>query len=211
MSNAPVTNLAFRAQASANTTATAASIVVPATVQVGDQLLLFVTANIDTTATTPTGWTLLATQQDGTPDVRTWVFTRTAAAGVAGSTVTSTLGASGKVSRLLVAYSGADAITVNASSVMGASSTALATPSVAVAENNSLVVSYWVDKSAGNTGWTLPGTVTSRSTSLGSGSGQVTAAAGDSVANAGPWPGATANSSVAGSKGIAFSVVVSPA
>ena len=214
---APVTvallnaNIGFRAASSANTSGTNASVVVPAAVQPGDQLVLFVTANVATTLTTPGGWTLLGTQDDGTPDVRSWVFTRTAVAGTAGSTVAATLGVTGKSTRLLVAYSGADAVSVLAASVMGASSTALASPAVTVAEHGSIVVGYWVDKSAGNTGWTLPVELTSRQSSLGAGSGQATAAAGDVAVAAGTYPGATANSSVAGQKGVAWSVVVSPA
>ena len=208
---AATANVGFRASATANGTATNATIVVPATVIAGDQLLLFVTSNLATTLSTPTDWTLLGTQTDGTPDVQSWVFTRTAVAGTASSTVTATLGASAKVSRVLVAYSGAEPITTVAASVMGASSTALTSPSVTVAENGSLVVGHWADKSAGNAGWTLPASVTARASSLGSGGGQITAAAGDAVANAGTYPGATANSAIAGTKGIAWSVVVAPA
>ena len=55
----------FRASAGANASGANASVVVPAAVQPGDQLLLFVTTNVDTTATTPAGWTLLGSQQDG--------------------------------------------------------------------------------------------------------------------------------------------------
>ena len=101
----------FRASASANSSGTAASVVVPATVQEGDRLLLFITANLNTTVTTPAGWTLLGTRQDGTPDLTSWVFTRAAAANTAGTTVTGTLGATGKSARLLVAYSNAAAPT----------------------------------------------------------------------------------------------------
>ncbi|MBI5087696.1 MAG: PKD domain-containing protein [Actinobacteria bacterium] len=204
----PTGTVAFRAAASADSTGAAASVAVPAAVQPGDQLLLIVTANLATTASTPDGWTLLGTQQHGTPDMTAWVFTRTAIAGTAGSTVTSTLGsAQGKSSRLLVAYSGAAAPTVIASAVQGASSAALATPSVAVAANGSTVVSVWSDKTASATGWTLPGSVTSRATTVGTGSGRITAAIGDSPASAGSWAGATATSSLAGTKGIAWSVV----
>ncbi len=208
---APTAAALFRASATANSNSAAASVVVPAAVQAGDQLLLFITANLNTTVSTPAGWTLLGTRQDGTPDLTSWVFTRTAAANTAGSTVTGTLGATGKSARVLVAYSNAAPPTTALSSVMGASSTSLATPATTVTYTGAAVVSAWADKSAGNTGWTLPATVTSRASSLGSGTGQVTAAVAETNAPAGAWPGATANSSVAGTKGIGWTVVMPPA
>lgn len=118
---AGTTAVSIRGSATANSTATRISVVVPAEVQPGDQMVLFVTSNVATTLTTPTGWTLLGMQSDGTPDMRSWVLTRTASAGTGGSTVSATLGASGKVSRVLVAYSGADPVSVVASAVMGTS------------------------------------------------------------------------------------------
>ena len=81
-------------------------------------------------------------------------------------------------------------------------------PPVTVATAGSQVVSYWVDKTSGNTGWTVPGEVVPRSASIGTGGGRVTAAAGDTTTAAGEWAGATAMSSVAGAKTIGWSVVV---
>jgi PKD repeat protein len=203
--------IGFRASATANTSGTNASIVVPAAVQPGDQMLLFVTANVATTITTPAGWTLLGTQQDGSPDMVSWVFRNTAAAGTAGSTVSATLGASGKSTRVLVAYSGAAVPTVIASAVQGASSAGYASPPVAVATSGSIVVSTWSDKTAASTGWTLPASVTGRAATVGTGSGRINTAVGDTVVAGASWPGATATSSVAGAKGVAWSVVLPPA
>ena len=81
---------------------------------------------------------------------------------------------------------------------MGASSTALASPAIAVAESNSIVVSHWADKSAGNTGWILPGSSHPAGIVARHRRRQITAAVGDSVTAVGTWPGATANSSIAG-------------
>ena len=58
---------AFRAAASSNANTTNASVVVPASVQAGDQLVLIVTINRSTTLSTPAGWTLLGQAADGTP------------------------------------------------------------------------------------------------------------------------------------------------
>ncbi len=198
----------FRATASANVTSANPSIVVPTTVVPGDQLLLFVTANTATTATTPAGWTLLGTAEAGTPDVRSWVFTRTAAPGTGGAAVQSSLGTSSKSSLVLVAYAHAAPITSAAAATSPTSATTMATPPIDVVTNGSLVVSYWVDKTGGNTGWTLPADVTARVASVGSGGGRVTAAAGDTAVIAGTWPGATATSTTSGSKAVAWSVVV---
>ncbi|MGE3587478.1 MAG: PKD domain-containing protein [Ilumatobacteraceae bacterium] len=207
-----VSTVGFRAGASSNGSGSNASVVVPAAVQSGDQLLLFVTSNIETTASTPAGWTLLGTESDGSPDMRSWVFTRTADGSTGGSSVTSVLGTgAAKSSRMVVAYSGAGVPSVIVSSVRGPSSTSLASPSVAVGSNGSLVVSAWADKTSSGTGWSLPGSVASRATDVGSGGGRITAVVGDSAASAGTWPGATATSSVAGSKAIAWSIVVAPA
>jgi hypothetical protein len=204
-----ITTVGYRAAVSANTTTVNASVVVPGTVQDGDQLLYFVTANTATTITTPAGWVLLGTQQDGTPDTRSWVFTRTADANTASSTVSATLGASSKVSRMLIAYRDAAPITTLASSVMSANTTSLTSPGV-VGLAGSRVVTYWSDKTTDNTGWTLPGGVNDRGASIGTGTGHVTAALADTGVTAGPVAGLTATSSVVGSKGVAWSVVVSP-
>ena len=67
--------------------------------------LLFVTTNRAATATTPAGWTLRSTVSDGT-DVRSWVYTTTAAAGSAGSSVSVALDALSKTDVTLLAYSG---------------------------------------------------------------------------------------------------------
>ncbi len=201
----------FRAAVTANSTATAASVTVPAAVQAGDQLVYIVTANSNTTATTPTGWTLLGTRQDGIPDMTSWVFARAADATSAGSTVTSTLGASSKVSRMLVAYDNATAPVTVSSSVMGASSVHLGTPSAPVPYSGAVVVSYWSDKSGSNGGWTLPTAVIGRANSVGAGSGRITAAVADAYPLAGDWQGATGASQVAGTKGIGWTIVMAPA
>lgn len=112
---------------------------------------------------------------------------------------------------MLVAYSNATVPTVAGSSVMGASSTALTTPSASVAYTGSAVVSYWADKSGSNGGWTLPLGVAQRTASVGAGTGRITAAVGDSFPAVGTWPGATANSQAAGTKGIGWTIVMAPA
>jgi hypothetical protein len=205
----------FRAAVSSNANTVAASVVVPGSVQAGDQLVLVVTANRNTTIATPAGWTLLDSEQDGstatTPDVTSAVFTTTAAGGTAGSTVTANLGARSKTAMSLVAYSDAETVTTALSSVLGASSANLTTPATTITEDDTTVVSYWSNKTSGNTGWTVPAGVTERDASIGSGNGRITASIGDSVVDTGAWPGATATSTVANTKGIAWTILVPPA
>jgi PKD repeat protein len=200
----------FRAAATANSSTSRPSITVPASVQAGDQLVYILTTNVATTATTPSGWTLLATASDGSPDMRSWVFTRTAAANTAGSAVAITLGTSAKASRVLLAYTGAEAPSVVRSSVQGVSGVNLTSPSAPITGAETLVLSYWADKTSANTGWSLPGSVTRRANSVGSGSGRITATAADAVADIGTWPGATATSTAASTKGIAWTIALPP-
>lgn len=210
---APGYVVTYRASSTQNGNLTSASVTVPAGVETGDTLLLFVTAAANTTITTPAGWTLRGTVADPSPDTRSWFFQRTATAGLAGTSVPVSFGARVKESMILLAYSGTAFVPVTAfaSAEVGSSTTQVPAPTVAVASSGSTVVSYWANESAGNAGWTLPGLVAQRASSLGSGAGQITAAAGDTSPVApGTWPGATATSPVASGKAPSWSVVLAP-
>jgi PKD repeat protein len=196
----------YRTSASAVSTTASASVTVPASVVEGDRLVLVVTAAAATTASTPNGWTLVNTRDDGTPDMRSWVFTRTAAANTPGSSVTSTLGTSTKVSRILVAYAEGGEPTAVAT-VAGPSTSTHATPSTNPAAG-SVVLSYWSDKTNSNTGWTLPAGVQQRQSAVGTGTNRITAAAADAIAPGGLQAGVTATSTVASTKAIMWSIVV---
>ena len=150
-----------RATASVNVNSVSPTVSVPAVVEPGDQLVLVVTINSAATMSTPAGWTLLGTATDGSPDMRSSVFTRTADAASGGSSVTVALSAQSKTAMTLVAYSGAGVAESADVAVIGASSASLATPSVELAAPDAVVLSYWADKSSNTTGWTLPGSVTS--------------------------------------------------
>jgi PKD repeat protein len=208
---APSAAVLLRASAEANSQSATPTITVPSDVQAGDQLVYIVTANSSTTTTTPPGWTLIATSQDGNPDMTSWVFTRVADVSTAGSVVTLTLGTSAKTARTLLAYDNAIAPTTALSSVITGSSASLTTAPATIVYAGSTIVSYWSDKSGSNTGWTVPPTIDVRAVSVGSGSGRITAAIGDRVEPAGTWPGATATSTVVGTKGIGWTVVLQPA
>ena len=200
----------LRATATASVNSSSLALTVPATVEPGDQLVLVVTINSAATISTPSGWSVLGTATDGTPDMRSTVFTRTADAATAGTSTTVGLSALSKAALTMIAYSGAAPATSADVALIGATSTTLATAAVNVTLPDSIVVSYWSDKSSSNTGWTLPGSVTPQVTSIGSGGGRITAALGDTVRGAGLWSGATATTTAAGTKGIGWTIVLPP-
>jgi PKD repeat protein len=215
VADVPTSNIAFRAQATAIAASGPAKITVPAGVQADDQLLLFVTANGSTTFTTPTGWTQVGEQADGSPDMVTRVYNKTALGSDAGSAVSVALGATLKTATTLLAYDGVDTTNplVLASAAEPATSADHAAPAVAVDADASWVVEYWADKTAGTTSWSVPGSLSQRSVVLGSGSGQV---GGTTADTAGPVPtgtfGAqTATSSTSGAKATSFSIALRPA
>ena len=199
----------FRAASGSSRNTASTSVVVPASVQVGDVLVLFVSTNRAATASTPVGWTLLGTQSDGT-DVRSWAFTRTAAAGTPGSTVAVTLDAISKVDLSLVAYSDASAVTAYASVAESGSSTTHVAPAVTVSTPGSRVVHYWVTKVNAAVTWTH-GSDVRRSSANGTGSGQVCSVTADAgPAPAGTWPAQAATASLSSAKAIAWTLIVAP-
>ena len=114
------------------------------------------------TLTTPSGWTVLRTVSDGT-DVRSWVLTRAATAGLAGSNLTLTLDATSKTSVALLAYSGAGAPSALTSRAETSTATRThAAPAAAVANAESTVLRYYVDKGATAHTWTLSPTLVQR-------------------------------------------------
>ena len=187
------------------------SVVIPASVQAGDRLVLFVTTAITVTYTTPAGWTLVSTVSDGT-DIRSHVLTRAAAGTTAGSTLQLTLSAQSKTSLVVAAYSGTSGVTAFASAAEpGPSPTTHTAPTVNVATTGSTVLRYWADKGSTAHGWTLPAGVTARASTTGSGGGLLTAALGDTAAApTGAAGTAVGNAGVASGKAIAWSIVLGP-
>ena len=206
VSDAPPAAVTFRAGVAGNRNATSNSLAIPADVVEGDQLLLFVSNASNVTVAAPAGWTQLGTRADS--ELRATAYTRTATAGSAGSTVTAGFSARTKSDMSLVAYGGAAAITVSASAIESGTTAVHRSPDVAVAGPSS-VVSYFVDKSAGHAAWVLPGALTGRLDSAGTGSGQVVSATADAAGvAAGTWTGVSASAGTASSKAVTWSVVV---
>jgi alpha-tubulin suppressor-like RCC1 family protein len=209
VSVASPTSVTYKARAVFDGNAITPSVLVPAGVTAQDQLLLFVSTNLNGTATTPTGWTLLSTVVDGV-DLRSWVFTRTGLA--AGARASVSLDVYGKTNLTLLAYSGTGQPSAVGAAEAGTSATHR-TPAATVAAAGSTVVSFWTDKVNTAHGWTLPANVTSRGATVGTGSGMLTTAAGDTAAvGASQWPGAAATAGgVTSSKAVGWTVVLPPA
>jgi alpha-tubulin suppressor-like RCC1 family protein len=199
----------FRAVAGSSRNAASSSVVVPASVQAGDVLVMFVSTNRLATVTTPAGWAVLGTRTDGS-DLRSWAFTRSAAAGTPGSTVAVVLDAQSKVDISLVAYD-AGAVTATASLAESGSDAAHDAPAASVSTAGSRVVHHWVTKVNDPVTWSLPGDLLVRRTANGSGSGQVCSVTADGGPGAaGTWPAHVATASIASGKAIGWTVVVAP-
>ena len=145
----------WRLTASSDSNVRAPGVFIPASVQPTDQLVVFVTTNRAATLTPPTGWSVLGTVSDGT-EVRSWVLSRIAGPGLAGTTFTVQLDAVSKSSVALLAYSGAGTPSALTSRAEGTTATRThAAPSAAVASNASTVLRYYVDKGANAHTWAL--------------------------------------------------------
>ena len=156
------------------------SVPVPAGAVIGDRLIYALSLNSTTrTFTGPSGpgWTQLDDKIAG--DMRTVFWTKAVAAGDPAS-VSVPLSGAAKYTATIAAYTGVASGTPTFSSAIDTSNhTNRLTPAVDVPEG-AWVVSYWSDKSSTTTGWTLPGTVTSRSSACGDSTGRICSAFADS-------------------------------
>jgi PKD repeat protein len=206
--------LTYVASATSTGNRTAHTVRVPASVQAGDLLLLFLTTNSSTSALNDSlpGWALVESR-DGS-GVRGRVWSRTAVAADAGVNVTVAGDAAAKDAMSVVAYRGVGTKSITAS-LAGGSDVAGAThvaPAVPVSTEGSWLVSYWAEKSSTDTVWTVPEDTASRTTGAGTSSGKVSAVLGDS---AGPVPlgtaaARTATTSTSVSRSMTFSIVIGP-
>ncbi|MEV7431806.1 PKD domain-containing protein [Nocardioides sp. NPDC092400] len=188
-------------------------VVVPATVEAGDVLVLFLTTNTTAaTITAPAGWTPLQTRTGDGIVGRTW--TRTATATDAGADATPTTSVTAKAVVGVAAYRSTGGADVTASAIGGSntSGSSHTTPSVPVARTNSWVVNVWSEKSSTTATWSLPAGVTERTANAATGTGRISAVLADSAAAVpiGTAPGRTATTSVAVSRTALSSIVIGP-
>lgn len=186
----------------------------PAEVRAGDRLLLSLTTNDTSVAVTdPAGWVALDARDGNGIRGRTW--TRVATADDAGRLVTVATASATKSVLALTAYRsslGSTVVGATASRVTNTSGTTPSSEPVTVSDAGSWVVESWSAKSSTATTWTLPGSMTSRTSAAGTGSGAISAVLADT---AGPAPVGTfashaATTDPAVSRALVTSVVLSP-
>jgi hypothetical protein len=210
----PPGDLTFVATAGTNTNTVNHSVRIPSTVQPGDTLLLFFTANQNPATTgAPAGWTQI--QGVDPTGLRGRVWMRTATAGDAGSTVTVTNSAINKADLTVAAYRGTSAtgpVDVQAVSVQTTNQTNHPAPSVTPTQDGDWVVVYWADKSSTNTGDTIPASLTLRRAMSGSSGGHITATLADTGAGVPLAPTGTFNAVAtgAGSPAVAYTIAFAP-
>ncbi len=209
------TTVAFRAASTGTGNGTAATVTLPAQIQPGDTMVLFISTNtgVAPSATAP-GWTKAGERL--LDDLRTVVWTRAAGATDASSALSVPLPSMAKYDLTLVAYSGANGarpLSVVAGAAEVTSKASHATPSVSVPDSASVVLSYWVDKSSTTSSWTLPSGQLRRAANIGSGSGRLTSVAADTgrIAAAGTWASISATASAPSSKALMWSVGITSA
>ena len=181
---------------------------VPAAVRAGDALTLFFTGNRSE---------VTVAARTGGPCGRRWsptaivgrLWTRTATAADAGSTISVASTGMVKSDLTVVAYRGASGLGASAVAVDTTTGAAHTTPSVVVSEPASTLVSYWADKSTASSGWSVPVSQRVRTGSTGDGGGHITAV----LSDAGPLPpgtrgGVTATADATASRAVMFSLVL---
>ena len=214
--NAADPTLSLVGSSSAFGNRTSHSVTLPTGIQNGDTIVLFLTVNsLSGTLTGPAGWTLLQTKDGSATRGRVW--TKQAVGNESGTVVTvagdpaSTI----KDNMSVAVYrssAGTSSVTASAGTAGTTSSTSHTTPSVAVAQAGSWLVSSWSEKSSTAQTWTPPASATQRQAPTGAGSGKVSSLLADSngAVPTGTAAGRTATTSAAGGGEQLFSVVVSP-
>lgn len=205
--------IGFRAAAApfAGSGVTSAAVTIPGSVQAGDALVLLLSTNSSATGSTPSGFTAAGSQLAGTA-MTTQVWQRVATQADPGRTVTVTLSGPAKVTLNLLAYVNTAGPTPVASFAgdVDTGGTSHTTPT-ATAPGNAWAVSVWTDKSASARSWTAPGGVRVRTSTNGTGSGDLAVL----IADSGPVPagsvgGFTATVNAASSRATMLTIVIRP-
>lgn len=183
----------------------------PSGVQSGDLMIMTAALNSVTSATAPSGWTLL--DQASTTGTTTYVWTRRATDGDAGSKSTVSLGGTVKAALTAVAYSGVDANQPVSGYATGTDSgTDSHTSPTLTAPATATIVTLWADKSPSTSSWTPPASVSQRVAVFSTGTGRVSSLVADSSAPSdGQAGGLTATTDVTSSRAISWTIALNPA
>lgn len=181
---------------------------VPASVEAGDVMVLTAAISNDVTVPDPSGWTSVGRR--ATTGMTTYVWTRTATATDAQSSVGPTLPAASKSALSVAAYRGIDSATPVAASASAVdASTASHTTPTLNAPANSFVVSFWADKSPSTTDWVEPADTVNRVEVIGSGTGRISSLLADrNGMQAGAVGGLTATTDAASSRGVMWTLAL---
>ncbi len=207
----PDADVAFVGSAASNANAATQRVTVPAGVQAGDTLVLHIAVNTTApTVTGPAGWTQLRQVSDSNVQGRLW--TRTATAADAGSSVAVTLSSVAKADLTVSAYravGGTTAVLDSGVSVNTATATNHRAPDVTAAAG-SWVLTHWSAKASVPVGWAAPAGTTQRATTVGAGGGGIFGLTVDSGSpvNAGNVAGLTAVSDPSVTRVVMFTVVI---
>ncbi|NAZ16803.1 PKD domain-containing protein [Glutamicibacter soli] len=176
------------------------SVAIPASVQAGDLLVaVFSTNQYSEAISAPSGWEQHA--QAATASMQSAMFSRVATAADAGATLNVTSGIYARGTLVVSVYRDAQVSAASFTMEGETSSKATHVTPEATAVAGDWVLSYWADKSALTTAWSIPSTQAERQTGAGAGAGHLSwmlADSGDEV-SAGTVGGltGTANSSTA--------------
>lgn len=203
----------FVGAANANANTTTHRVVIPATVQAGDTLVLHMSLNTATvTLGDPAGWTVLDSLTAGGVQGRSW--TRTATAADAGSTVTITTSALAKGDLSLGAYrasgGGSTAVVAHAGSVDQATGADHTSPAVNVAAPGAWLLTYWAAKASVDIAWATPAGSVLRTSAPGTGGGRLASVGVDSGHDVptGPAGGLVATTTPDVTRTVMFTTVV---
>ncbi|WP_175442389.1 PKD domain-containing protein [Humibacillus sp. DSM 29435] len=203
----PTEDIAFVDTAVANGNRASQTLTVPASIQAGDTMVLAAAVNSTTTVGDPAGWT----RKDGEvhSSMSSTIWTRTATASDAGSTVKVNLGKRSKVSLTLTAYRGVGSVGT-VTKATDSKTASHATPTVTV-PGGSWVVWVWSEKSASTSQWTPTGGFTARDEVYSTGTGRVSGLVGDSNGpQTGVVGGVTATTDVTSNLGVSWTLVLEP-
>ncbi len=208
------TNMSFVGAAhSTDASAKVKQVTVPAGAQAGDTMMLVLTRATTASWTGPTGltgWTQVDSFANST--VTSTLWTRTIAAGEPGSSVSFTSPAFAKAVLNLGVYRGVESSATVTAAHAGDLSTAVHTTPTVNTDADDWVISIWADKSETTTGWTSPAGMTLRDSSVGASAGRYGSLWADTGGGTpgGPFNGVTATTNAPSSRGMMFSVVLTP-
>jgi chitodextrinase len=191
----PAPQVSFRAASyAADKSATTLKIARPTGTASGDLLLASIDVLGTPTITAPAGWTLLRVDASGTALTKA-TYWRSAGAGEPADYVW-TLSAAASASGGVHAYRNVHPTALLVSGgLVNASSTTIATPEIAIAADNSMLVAFFGIASSASI--TPPGGMTERGEVIGAGANKVASAGADEPHDAGPGHGHIATASKA--------------